>query len=364
MAKKYCIISFENIFILPYARFYADKILNNQHRCDLVFWDRTAENGKNDSYRDCVIKCFNYRIGPRSNKITKLIGYIKTIRFIKRILKTTDYDRLVFLQTHAAVLCLGSLMKKYKGKYIVDIRDYMLEGHAWFFKKEKRTLNKSFANIISSPAYTHFLPIGNYTVAHNYIPFSKEELSDYYANKIVSEKIRISYVGTIRFIEMDKKILSLFANDERFVIGYYGRGSEVLKEFCEENNIRNVDFYGAFAPNQTIGFYKKTDVINNLYGNNSKELNYALSNKLYHCAQLGIPIIVCADTYMASITQQYHLGFVVDVEKKETLDLLYDQYLHFDFEKMKSGSKDFLKRVEEDNEKWEQKVDLFAQGER
>lgn len=57
-------------------------------------------------------------------------------------------------------------------------------------------------------------------------------------------------------------------------------------------------------------FYKYADCINNLYGSNSNYLNFALSNRLYHSVQIGIPILVCPNTFMAKIVQRYKIGFV------------------------------------------------------
>ena len=143
--------------------------------------------------------------------------------------------------------------------------------------------------------------------AHNYTPFDKEALAGFLSS-IQSKKdngvINISYVGTVRFLNMDKKILRLFANDERFSINYFGRGSEALESYCKDNKIQNVRFHGSFSPSHVMDFYKETDLINNLYGNHTKELDYALSNKIYHAGQLHLPILVCPETYMQEVSHQ------------------------------------------------------------
>ena len=162
--------------------------------------------------------------------------------------------------------------------------------------------------------------------------------------------VRISFIGTVRFFDMDKKILNLFANDERFIISYFGRGAEVLEEYCRENDIRNVSFYGSFSPRQTIEFYEKTDIINNLYGNHNKFLDYALSNKLYHAGQLSIPILVCPDTYMEDVTKEYDLGFVFDVENRQDKECLFEWYSSLDQTRFKERCECFINKVRRDNE--------------
>ena len=199
----------------------------------------------------------------------------------------------------------------------------------------------------------------DYVIAHNYVLLKNESDKTQIDHSELDLPIRISFVGTIRFIEMDIKILNLFKNDDRFLICYYGSGSDTLKKYCEKNQIKNVDFHERFNPDETLSFYSKTNIINNLYGNNSPFLDYALSNKLYHSAQLLIPILVCPNTYMEEITKKYGMGFVLDVNNKHAPNVLFEQYKKFDFNSMKNGAELFLKNVRKDNEKWKQCISLF-----
>ena len=50
MMKRYCLVSFCNIYLLPYARKYIDAILASGAECDLIYWDRDAVNGENDIF--------------------------------------------------------------------------------------------------------------------------------------------------------------------------------------------------------------------------------------------------------------------------------------------------------------------------
>lgn len=43
--KRYCVISFCNMYVLPYAKLYIDSIIASGAKCDLIYWDRDAENG-------------------------------------------------------------------------------------------------------------------------------------------------------------------------------------------------------------------------------------------------------------------------------------------------------------------------------
>lgn len=245
----------------------------------------------------------------------------------------------------------------------MDIRDYSLENFFVYRKLEEKVINNAYQTIISSPAYKKFLPTKEYVVAHNYNPFVENEIKRY--NELrknqLTNKIRISFVGTIRFIDMDKKILTLFANDKRYIINYFGRGAELLRDYCETMNIENVNFYGSFNPSQTIDFYADTDLINNLYGNHTPFLDYALSNKLYHSALLRLPILVCPGTYMAELSSKYGIGYVLDVEDAYSPDKLFQWFTTLDVNKLNEGAAFFIRAVEAENDFFFKTITSFIQ---
>ena len=355
--KRYCLVSFCNIYVLPYVKLYIDAITASDAECDLLYWDRDAVNGQNDKF-ECKKICYQRKMTPESSFKEKILGYIQASRFFKLKLQEHNYDGVIFLQTHAAIACGEILTQNYKGRYIVDIRDYTLEEYKIYKKFEKKVIDNSYATVVSSPAYSHFLPKHNYVIAHNYSPFPEkmmQEIRKSTANR-VGKPIQISFVGTVRFIDMDKKILKLFANDERFKINYFGSGSDVLERFCEENAIYNVEFYGSFSPEMTVDFYKKTDVINNLYGNHNPFLDYALSNKLYHAGQLYLPILVCPDTYMEQVSTEYNMGFVFNVENSASLDEFYKWFNEIDRKILVEGCNNFISKVKEDNAKFNEMI--------
>lgn len=359
--KNICIVSFCNLYYLPYAKIYIDRIHEDGSKCSLLFWDRDAVNGNHDIYEGCEKIVFQTNLIKQPSKVKLLFDYIKATRFFKQKLSKERYDGVIFLQSHCAVACYSTLRKYYKNKFILDIRDYSLEHFKLFYQLEKKLIKCSYANVISSPAYQKFLPQGEFYIAHNYTPFDSAVILDI-RNKVRGANcpIRISYVGTVRFYEMDKKLLSLLGNDNRFRINYYGRGSEVLQEFCYRNKIYNVDFLGAFSPQDVTRFYESTDLINNLYGNHTPELDYALSNKIYHSGQLQKPILVCPDTYMETVSLKYNIGFVFDVEKPKIADELYDWYVSLDWDKVNQGSDKFISDVIKDNEGFDKMCIRFA----
>ena len=360
MKKKVCIVSYCNLYLLPYVKFYLETIKKSGYECDLLYWDRDVNNDEKYKYDGCKKVLYQKRISSNTRAFKKIIGYIAATAFFKKVLKRNNYDRVVFLQTHAAVLCKSILLKKYKNRFVVDIRDYTLENYKLYRVNEEKVLKASQFNVISSIGYKNFLPKCNYVVAHNYDAFDSNQIEEVLSNHTLkNEVIRISFVGTIRFLEMDKKILQLFKNDSRFQINYYGNGSDTLREYCQKNLIKNVDFEGSFNNKDTYKFYLKTDIINNLYGNKSPFLDYALSNKLYHAAQFNLPILVCKNTYMEQISKKYNLGHTFDFEDPKALDELYEWYSNYDRNKLEMGAKAFLEEVIKENNCFKDKINSF-----
>lgn len=354
--KRICIVSYSNLFILPYANGYVEHIRNNGDQCFLLYWNRDKSGNANDlrNYPDCSHLTYDEQHPiDNGNPIIKLLDYIKVTNYFIKTLKKQRFDGLIFLQTNAAIACNRILTKYYSNKYIVDVRDFTQENYALYRYIEKKVFKNAYGVVISSPAYKHFLPLMNYTLAHNFSAFPCAMVENLRSNFPSGLPITISFVGTVRFYDMDKRILTMFKNDNRFKICYYGTGSDYLKKYAKDNSITNVEFVGSFQSSKTVEFYQKTSLINNLYGNHNRFLDYALSNKIYHAAQLYRPIIVCPDTYMETITKKYNLGFVFDVNDESAVTKLYKQFQSFDWKKFRQGCDSFIERVIDDNKEYD-----------
>lgn len=361
--RRICLISYGNPYLLPYINTYIDSIKAEGAECCLLYWDRNKNGNQEDlkSFPDCKhfpFSCYMPTEGA-SNRV-KLNNYIKASRFIIKVIKDEKFDGLVFLQTQAAVACINALRRFYKRRYIVDVRDYTMEDNVLYRHFEAKVFSDAYRVVISSPAYKYFLPKAEYVLAHNYTEFPKDTADAIRERHLNKDLISISFVGAVRYYEMNKRILDLFANDKRFKICFYGRGSEALESYAIERGISNVDFHGSFPQSKTLEFYKDTSLINNLYGNHNKFLDFALSNKLYHAAQLHIPILVCPETYMEEVTLEYGLGFVVNLDDEATPDILFNQYNSLNWIQFKENCCTFVKKVKEDNQLFNDVCSSFA----
>lgn len=358
--SNYCVISFININNIPYANKYIGALSKGNDFCDVIYWDRYGNDIEHEESNVKYIP-YNYTITHKTGRIHKYVKYIGVIQFIRKKLKEKSYAGVVLLQTHAAVACADILILRYCKQYIVDIRDYTLENFRLYYLIENIIIKRSYAAVISSPAYKNFLPPYQYVIAHNYTQLPQKILRQAVESqqKYINEKIVISFIGTVRFYDMDITLINLFANDDRFILEYIGSGALGLKAHCETRNINNVRLIDSFPQEMTFEFYTNVHFINNLYGYGDKYLDLALSNRLYHAAQLGIPILVCKNTYMAEIIQKYRLGFIFDFNDPEIKEQLLNYYHNIDFNILRSNGAKFIHEVTKENTAYDKLIHKF-----
>lgn len=311
------IVLADNVYLTPYINFYITILNKLNINYKIIYWDK---NG-NENIDDFRYMRFSYKVHSKANK---LLGYLKYRKFIINEVKKEHYTIIIPLHAIVSFILFDLLSFNFNNRYVYDVRDYSYEKFFPYRMAQKRLVNNSMINIISSKGYEVFLPRGEYFVTHN-IPHNDYKNYRQYENTGCSI-ISISYIGLIRFMDQNKKILLFFKNDKRFHLNFIGTNATQLKEFCDKNEIHNVTLIDTFYSHETLDYYANTDLIMNLYGNNTPLLDYALSNKLYYSACLYKPILVCEGTYMEKVSRAYGIGFTLEMNSMEEKDMLY-QYI-------------------------------------
>ncbi len=351
--SKICIITTRNIFNSPCLEKY-QKIISQNY--DILYWDRCNID------EECgAQKYFKYsNVMPANVSVfRKSLPYLGFYKYVINFLRKNNYEKIIIFPTQMAWLMLPWLRGKYKNKYILDIRDYSNE-FGICGKLTNAAVKNSGLTTITSPAYKNFLPEGDYLVSHN-IQEIDSDLVNKYRSRERDEKapIVLSFIGSVRFIDKQERLIELFKNDNRFVLKFIGRGSEQLKDFCDNNQVNNVQLIGRFERAELPSFYMESDMAINVYGNNTPVLNYALSNKLYSSAIMGMPILTSPDTYMAEVSEKYGFGVSVDLADPHVADKVYEFYKSTDKNKLFAGCDEFMKTVRKDEELYQHGLKAF-----
>lgn len=352
---KYLIITYDDYFNIPYIKYYEEHLRESGHIYDIVLWNRSGQD------TCCFPNAFVFLGQNRPSKFGKIIPFLQWRQFVIRLLRKRRYDRLIVLTTIPAVLLSDILMRDYSKRYWLDIRDYTYE-YIPPYKAVVNTLVKhSAVTSISSKAFREFLPDGFPAVLVHNITNSTAS-KPHCTLGTEPRPITIGFVGGIQYAKENQQFIRLFQNNPKYRLKYVGKphpGCD-FEPFCRENGVTNVQFFPAFQNDEKPRIYESVDLINCIYGSQTKVVQLALPNKLYDCILYKKPMIVSKGTYLAQIVQQYHLGFAVDLEKDPVVKMT-DEYLKgFDPIAFEVGCEIFLKIVLQEQTKFEEALKDFC----
>ena len=278
---------------------------------------------------------------------------------MKSILNKNNYDNVIIFTLPLLFFFSRYLVKHFKGKYIIDIRDYSSVYSIGLCKRcIDKALKSSFANCVSSEGFTTWLPIDNeYILSHNV----GKDLLNFVRYDSVEFKypIRILTIGLIRDADSNGEIMMNLANNPSYELAFVGDGiaMPLLKKQAKENNVANVSFHGRYKKEDEPFIVKEYAFINNYMPNNVLS-NSLLSNRFYLSVLYGMPMIVREGSVQASLVCQYKLGIVVS--PNDDIKTKIQEYCDsFDPDFFNNGRKLFLKKVQLDIAKFENILSKF-----
>lgn len=332
------IISADNLYLTPYMNFYVDIFKELGFKYKVIYWDRHInEEIDNENYARYISRT--------NNRFGRLLAYWRFRNAIIKHIHRDKFDLIVPLHSSVAFLLGNILLKKYVKKYVYDVRDYSYEHFGIYRYVQKKLVNNSLMNIISSEGYKSFLPIASYFTVSNLPNVNYEKFQQ--RNNRKADTIKLGYIGLIRFMEQNKKIINFFGNDSRYHLFFIGTNATQLRDFCDEKKIENVTLIDTFDTSQTLQYYEQIDLIMNLYGNNTPLLDYALSNKLYYAAGLYKPILVCKETYMEKVAKEYQIGYTIEMKNVNEKDELYRYFKQLNRAEFIRNCDIFMRKTEE-----------------
>ncbi len=305
-----CLVSTASPIHMVMSSLYTDFFDKNAIEYDLLYIDAYHEKIVTTAKKTYKIEF------TRNNKFDVASAWFRFRKMVKRVFNTQKYDFVVVWNENTAALLFDILEKKYQGRYCVNVRDLFVGQKRILYPFLYRAIGSSSFTTVSSKKYLEDMPknYNNYLVIHSLNIQTMEKTNEEIAKigHIEGDKIRILYIGKIRFIKQLELFIQSIKNNNRFELVVAGQGSEQISEFLLTNKIENVKTIGRFPKEETAQILAKADVIYNLYGIEDINLRYALSNKLYYAIWLNIPILVYKDTYMFEESNRCGIGFAID----------------------------------------------------
>jgi hypothetical protein len=347
---KIALIFPNNIYRAPYLNYYLQILDDHNIEYVIYNWDRAGKDEPN---------CISYRSKEESRKNWKMVWEFFNYRnFVKSEVTNQKYDSVIVFSCQIAILLSGFLIKNFKGKYLVDIRDYT-KIIPVFKTRFRKVLKNAKAICISSQGFRSWLPKGfPFIISHN---ISSDRLIENYQKKsfFQNEKINVDTIGALRDPESNIKVVNALKNHPEFYLKFIGDGYAVpfLKKHIASENISNIHFHGYYQKEEEFDLLKNTDFINIMVEDNflSKSLT---SNRLYLCALLKIPAIVNTNTEQSRIIEKYGFGLVV-YDYQKLPELLLEYRSGFNEENFISNCERFLNHVTEDQRIFESNVTAF-----
>ncbi|MGY0837553.1 hypothetical protein ACW66K_09095 [Aerococcus urinaeequi] len=344
--SKICIVSTANVKHMTLISLYTDILRANNIEFDIVYLDRydIDENVRANK----VYKLYR-NITPKTAKKKKLKYFIDFRKFAKNILKDNNYDLIIVWNTLTSLL-LGDILLKNKKKYILNIRDYYFEDNFIIYYLHKQLIRNSIFTTISSKGFLDFLPKEKYIFVNSLneeiINLSGEQN---YTFERKDGPINIGFLGNVRFYDVQKKIINLLGNDDRFKLWYCGTNSEPLEEYVFERNIKNCEFTGEFSPSETEFYLNKFDIINNIFGSEDISVKTLTPIRLYYSTNYKIPILVNKNTHLGNLVEKFNLGLSLDENQLNFADELYKYFINIKSDEYIKATQKFNKLVINEN---------------
>jgi hypothetical protein len=352
------VIFIGDMLFCPYAERYIDLLEINKCSYEVLYWNRS--NSENDLPSNFI--SYNLQSSLKSNKVKKVKDFYGYCMWLKGVMKEKKYDRLILLSTLSGFIVLPQLLKRYKKRYIFDIRDYSYEKNKCYYLIEEKIIKNSNFTCISSVEFKKFLsPRNGYVITHNFNPSAIKEPYEF-KKKNVKDVLNVVWIGSVRYFEYQKKILDSLGNDRRFKVFYHGTGPQLqeYEDYVESQNYNNIYFTGKYNNVDKADLLKHADILNNAYGKkNDIAIKYAVSNKYYDGIIYGIPQIVEIDSFKEKLIKDSNLGLSIDNNDKNFADLIYEYYNQIDEENFNKSREITLEQILKEDRFFVEKVECF-----
>lgn len=338
---------------------YIDYFKRNEIPIDVIYYDKYDID---EDIPAAHVYKYTSVVDRKLSKVKKLLKYWNFRKFVFKECNLKEYDLVIVWKTETAFLFLDHFLFTRK-KFILNVRDYLWENNPIFKLVMSWLVRKAEFTTISSEGFKRFLPKNDYVIIHSLNESLLNNCSYRSAMRSKNEPIRIGFIGYVRFYDTDKQLLRALANDSRYIVQFFGEGSQELEKYCQTNNIHNVEFMYGFKVEETCKLLEKIDVINNLYGKGEIALDTAISIKYYYALYLRVPILVFKETYMEEVSLEAGIGYATGLRFDNLANDFYEWYHSTSIEKISANCNIRINSIKRDQKIFKRTIDNLIKGE-
>ena len=283
---------------------------------------------------------------PAWRKLAEISGFC---RFVRKAVGKRAYSSVVIFTVQNALFFRRWLVRRFPGRFVLDIRDYSPILRVGFFRKRLASLLAHAAmNVISSAGFKRWLPAGpSYVICHN-IALSgdaKPAVSGFAGRH---DPVKLLTIGALRDAEANIRLIEALCGEKRLSLRFVGEGhaTPVLQDYCRRAGLDQVSFSGRYRKEEEDGFVRACDVMNLLMSDNMTS-NSLMSNRFYLAARFCKPILANRGSYQAELVKKYGLGVVVSAADDVAAAIL-SYWDSFDPAALQAGCVGFLEDVYQD----------------
>lgn len=266
---------------------------------------------------------FNYIYSSNEgygNKVKKILGMYKYYKYLKS--KNLEFNPELIIASQWDMLLLAVLLKSKKQKLIYDNIDMPTSEFNLVIKLlrflEAGLLKKTDGIIYASRFFKkcYNLKISNIILENKPLKelVTKEKI------EYKSKKIKISFMGTIRYYEVFEKVFEVLENYQdkvEFLFFGTGHAEDKLKELVKIKNIKNIKFFGKYNYDEIGKFYNSSDLVWAVYPAEDYNVKYAISNKFHESILFEKPCLFSKDTLLGEFIQKENIGISLRIEELE-----------------------------------------------
>ncbi len=351
---KIAILGMNKIKYMPYIQIYLQALKNKDVEIHVLNWNRDLTSEPQfDNIEIYSYEKYQENDVPKIKKIKNFVGYRI---FLLQKIKKEKYNKIICLHSLTALLIFPYLINKYKKRFILDFRDLTFEKNKLYAKLIKYICKNAEVVLSSSEGFLPYLT-NNAVIVHNTSSYDVT-----YKSKPRNKTIKIAFWGFIRQIEYNKRLISLFGNDENFELYYYGfiqNSALKLLDFVKEKKYTNIYFMGGYTLDEIEKYAAEVDFIDNMYEPDFTTKG-ATGNKYYDGIKFAVPQICQKGTIMGELIESKKLGLTLDVDNFDKQQIIRF-YNEINYEEFVKNCEEQMLTIREQNEKVVEIIQKFAE---